>query len=104
MRNIFVSLKNSGELFKHVRTKEFLDSSVKKNKFGEMFSFNIQVGTKGTKNQTSANNYKIEQEEANRKIESVLLNQSNNLASTTERNKYIIIDNPAFTKAALQTD
>lgn len=46
MRNIFVALKSSGELFKHVRTKEFLDSSVKKSKFGSMFSFNIQVGIK----------------------------------------------------------
>lgn len=104
MRNIFVSLKSSGELFKHVRTKEFLDSSVKKNKFGQMFSFNIQVGVKSTKDQASANNYKIQQEEANQKLESTLLNQASNLAPTTERNKYIIIANPALTKAALQSD
>jgi hypothetical protein len=46
MRNIFISLRDSGELFKHVRTKEFLDSSIKKNKFGKMFAFNIFVTQK----------------------------------------------------------
>jgi len=104
IRNIFVSLKNSGELFKHVRTKEFLDSSIKKNKFGKMFAFNIFVTSKGTKNNTPATQYKEEIAAANDRLESLLIRQSKNMASTPERNKYVLIDDPAGRQAAIETD
>lgn len=104
MRNIFVSLRDSGELFKHVRTKEFLDSSIKKNKFGEMFAFNIKFSIKGTQDHTPANQYKEELSLANQKLEAALLNQSTTMAPLSERNKYVIVGNPAAIIASQATD
>ena len=104
MRTIFVSLKDSGELFKHVRTKEFLDSSIKKNKFGEMFAFNIKFSVKGIQDHTPANQYKEELSATNQKLESTLLNQANSMAPLTERNKYVMVANPAVIIAAQASD
>lgn len=104
MRNIFISLRDSGELFKHVRTKEFLDSSIKKNKFGEMFAFNIKFSVKGTQDHTPANQYKEELSIANKKLESTLLNQSENMFPLPERNKYVMAANPSAIIASQATD
>ena len=104
MRTIFVSLRDSGELFKHVRTKEFLDSSIKKNKFGQMFAFNIKFSIKGTQDHTPANQYKEELSTANQKLEATLLNQANSMAPLTERNKYVMAANPAAIIAAQASD
>lgn len=104
MRTIFVSLRDSGELFKHVRTKEFLDSSIKKNKFGQMFAFNIKFSIKGTQDHTPANQYKEELSTANQKLEATLLNQANSMAPLTERNKYVMTANPAAIIAAQASD
>jgi hypothetical protein len=104
MRTIFVSLRDSGELFKHVRTKEFLDSSIKKNKFGSMFAFNIKFSIKGTQDNTPANQYKEELSLANEKLESTLLNQSKSMSPLPERNKYVMIANPAAIIASQATD
>jgi len=104
MRNIFVSLRDSGELFKHVRTKEFLDSAIKKNKFGEMFSFNIKFSVKGTQDNTPANQYKEELSLANDKLESALLNQAKDMFPLAERNKYVMVANPSAIIASQATD
>lgn len=104
MRNIFISLRDSGELFKHVRTKEFLDSSIKKNKFGEMFAFNIKFSIKGTQDHTPANQYKEELSLANEKLEAALLNQAKDMSPLSERNKYVMVANPAAIIASQATD
>lgn len=104
MRTIFVSLKDSGALFKHVRTKDFLDSSIKKNKFGSMFAFNIKFSVKGTQDHTPANQYKQELDLANQKLEATLLNQSTSMSPLPERNKYVIAGNPATIIASQATD
>lgn len=104
MRTIFVSLRDSGQLFKHVRTKEFLDSAIKKNKFGSMFAFNIKFSIKGTQDHTPANQYKEELSLANEKLESTLLNQSKDMSPLPERNKYIMVANPAAIIASQATD
>ncbi len=104
MRTIFVSLRDSGELFKHVRTKEFLDSSIKKNKFGSMFAFNIKFSVKGTQDHTPANQYKEELDVANQKLEATLLNQATSMSPLPERNKYVMVGNPAAIIAAQATD
>jgi len=104
MRTIFVSLRDSGELFKHVRTKEFLDSSIKKNKFGSMFAFNIKFSIKGTQDHTPANQYKEELDLANQKLEATLLNQSTSMSPLPERNKYVMVGNPAAIIASQGTD
>lgn len=104
MRTIFVSLRDSGELFKHVRTKEFLDSSIKKNKFGQMFAFNIKFSIKGTQDNTPVNQYKEELSTANQKLEATLLNQANSMAPLTERNKYVMAANPAAIIAGQASD
>ena len=54
IRNIFTTMRQSGQLFKTVKTKEFLDSSMKKNKFGDLFAFSIRVGTKPSYDNTPA--------------------------------------------------
>jgi len=104
MRNIFIALRDSGELFKHVRTKEFLDSSIKKNSFGDMFAFNIFARKKGIQDNTPATHYKEELEAVNQRLERELLNQSSDMASLPERNKYLIIADPSIIKAWLETD
>jgi hypothetical protein len=104
MKNIFVSLRDSWELFKHVRTKEFLDSSIKKNNFWKMFSFNIFITTKAIKDNTPATQYKEQLEISNKKLEAKLLNQANTMAPMTERNKYIMIDNPAMRKVSQEAN
>ncbi len=104
MRNIFVALRDSGELFKHVRTKEFLDSSIKRNNFGDMFAFNIFATIKGTQDNTPATQYKEELDIVNQKLEAALLNQASSMAPLNERNKYLLIANPTLTKAWLEND
>lgn len=104
MRTIFISLRDSWELFKHVRTKEFLDSSIKKNKFGSMFAFNIKFSVKGTQDHTPANQYKEELDVANQKLEATLLNQATSMSPLPERNKYVMVGNPAAIIAAQATD
>lgn len=104
MRTIFVSLRDSGELFKHVRTKEFLDSSIKKNKFGSMFAFNIKFSIKGTQDHTPATQYKEELALANQKLEAALLQQSTTMAPLPERNKYVMVGNPSAIIASQATD
>lgn len=104
IRNIFVSLRDSWQLIKHVRTKEMLDSSVKRNNFGRMFAFRLFFARKWIQDNTPAVQYQQNLDRTNQRLENALLRQSDNRAASTERNKYVLVDNHAVRGASLETD
>ena len=46
IHNVLQNLRNSGEMAVNVKTKEFLDTSLKDNKFGEQLSFSLNSSIK----------------------------------------------------------
>lgn len=102
IRNIFTTMRQSGQLFKTVKTKEFLDSSMKKNKFGDLFAFSIRVGTKPSYDNTPASVAKDVLGASNAAKEKQLLRRWSDPTSPHERNKYVVTADIAYQKALAQ--
>lgn len=103
INNIFTSLRQSGQLFKHVKTKEFLDSSVKQNKFGDIFAFTIRVGTKWVRDMTPASLFQKKLSEQDAWLKQSILWAGWDPLIPTERNKYTVIVDQATQKARAQS-
>ena len=99
LNNVLVELKTSGQSIKHNTTREFLDTSMKSINFGEIFSFNLVFTTKPIFQSLPPATRTRKAQERNKKLERELLNNRGDLSLTTERNKYIIIDDPFAQKA-----
>lgn len=102
IRNIFTTMRQSGQLFKTVKTKEFLDSSMKKNKFGDLFAFTIRVGTKPSYDNTPASVSKNVLGADNAAMQKKLLRQWWDPTALAERDKYVVTADIAYQKAVTQ--
>jgi len=63
--NVLQNLRNSGQMMENVKTKEFLDSSLKENDFGQQLSFSINSATKPVFGQVSEFTLDEEQKDLN---------------------------------------
>lgn len=102
IRNIFTTMRQSGQLFKTVKTKEFLDSWMKKNKFGDLFAFSIRVGTKPSYDNTPASVAKNVLGSNNDAKQKQLLRKWGDPTSSAEKNKYVVTADIAYQKALAQ--
>lgn len=92
--NVLQNLRNSGELAVSVKTKEFLDTSYKKNNFGEQLSFTLNSTTKPSVATISEAAMKEEQINTNILWMENILWFSKEAGLNTEKNKYVIMDDP----------
>lgn len=91
--SILISLRDSGELLVSKKTKEFLESSTTKNKFGKIFSFTINSSFKSLfGNNDSAVDKREEQNFVNSN-NSTILWYWDSLDAASERNKYTLMSN-----------
>jgi hypothetical protein len=96
---VLASLKRSGQLYKNVRTEEFLDLGLKKNSFSDVFSFSINVRTMPRYSSLSsvASNSLL-----NSSYDSIssLIAWYQDESLIVQRNKYLVIASPAFSVAS----
>lgn len=93
-------LRNSGELTINKKTKEFLDTSLKDNNFGEQLSFTLNTASKPTQAKELDMTKEQKQMEFNKNLMEWILwfwTENNN---DIERNKYIVYDDPCIHKVA----
>ncbi len=86
--SILISLRDSGELLVSKKTKEFLESSTTKNKFGKIFSFSISSSFKSLFGNSDSKTDKREEENFNEGIQKSILSYWKSLDDASERNKY----------------
>lgn len=91
-------LRNSGELTINKKTKEFLDTSLKDNNFGEQLSFSLNTASKPTQAKELDMTKEQKQQEFNKNLMEWILwfwAENNN---DIERNKYVVYDDPCIHK------
>jgi len=92
--SILISLRDSGELLVSRKTKEFLESSVTKNKFAKIFSFSVGSSLKSLFSNPDLDTIKREEENFVKNIQKSVLCYWDNLYSPWESNKYLLMSNP----------
>ena len=102
VRSILDAMRRGGKLFKRVRTEEFLDLGLKKNDFGEMFVFNLQIATKPTYDNSPAASYAKQLEAKNKTNQITILSRYEDPTIPQERNKYLLIASPAEQAARVE--
>jgi len=104
--NVLQNLRNSGQMMENVKTKEFLDSSLKENSFGQQLSFSINSITKPIFGQISDFTQDEEQKDLNTSWMESLLWFSKDPWLDSEKDKYIIQDDPCiyFVRKQLWSD
>lgn len=102
VRSILDAMRRGGKLFKRVRTEEFLDLGLKKNDFGEMFVFNLQIATKPTYDNSPAASYAKQLEAKNKTNQITILSRYEDPTIPQERNKYLVIASPAEQAARVE--
>ena len=98
LSNVLTALKESGWIPKSVQTKEFMDTSMSKNSFVDMFAFNLLVNQKPLFQKETTKLIEKKAEEFNQELMSSLLNVSDDIA-TQDPNKYVVMENIARVKA-----
>lgn len=97
LNTVFTALKNSGQLIKHKKQKEFLDTSLSKIKLNKILSFDMNVAFKPIYS-TQINKEKKQAEEskqdaiADRARQGSYDNAQGKLGA--EKNKYIVLPQP----------
>jgi len=97
--NIATSMKNSGSLMRHVKTKEFLAFKTLELDFSEMFSFSINTSSKSPK---TTKNPKIEAailEENQKDLAEAILWKPNNKYDQTWLDRTMFFYSPSLDKA-----
>jgi len=94
--SILISLRDSGELLVSKKTKEFLESSTTKNKFGKIFSFSISSTFKSLFGNSDSKTAKRDEENSTSLYNEYILNFWKGLDVSTERNKYTLISDPLY--------
>lgn len=92
--SILSSLRNWWELLVNKKTKEFLESSVTKNKFWKIFSFNVSSSFKNIFSQSSEKTESKNEEKFEDDVSKSILSYWDNLDSAQERNKYNLLWDP----------
>lgn len=99
---VLQNLRNSGQLSINVKTKEFLDTSKKNNKFGEQLSFSMNSTTKAVVSNESELTKTEKQIEFNTSLMEAILWFSKDPGLENEKNKYIVMDDPCEYKVKKQ--
>ena len=102
VRSILDAMRRGGKLFKRVRTEEFLDLGLKKNSFGDMFSFNLQIATKPSYENTPAASYAKQLDAKQRRNTITMLSRYKDPTIPQERNKYLVVASPAEQAARVE--
>ncbi|MFZ2912184.1 MAG: hypothetical protein WAZ75_03810 [Candidatus Absconditicoccaceae bacterium] len=87
---ILLSLRDSGELLVSKKTKEFLESSTTKNKFGKILSFSISSSFKSLFSNSDSKTDKRDEEIFVKDAQKSILCYGDGLDSASEKNKYIM--------------
>lgn len=104
IKGLLMGLRDSGEMVKSVETKEFMESSMAKNDFGNMFAFNINFSFKSlSKGKTKDNTKKQEQITINKDLMEAINNLWEVQSTPARRNKYVVMEDIA-TNMAYQKD
>lgn len=88
--SILISLRDSGELLVSKKTKEFLESSTTKNKFGKIFSFGISSSFKSLFSNADSKTAKRDEEIFVKDAQKSILCYWDSLDTASEKNKYIM--------------
>ena len=92
--SILISLRDSGELLVSKKTKEFLESSTTKNKFGKILSFSINSSFKSLFSNSDSKTNKRNEEIFVKDAQKSILCYWDDLDAASEKNKYIM-SNPS---------
>jgi hypothetical protein len=93
LNNVLIALKQSGEMIKHTKTKEFLDTSLSKIKMNQIFAIDVSVWFKPMLDQKPRKKEKAE-EQTN--TDQILRWNYGDITLSKERNKYIALGNPTL--------
>lgn len=96
---IMSSLRNSGQLTTQVKTKEYLDTARAKSNFANQLSFTININNKRLFDNKLEITQKEEQEWFNQLGQNTILNMNSDISLPSERNKYLVVWDPAQYKA-----
>ncbi len=99
--DVLNGLKNSGQMVKFSKTKEYLDGNIKIN-FADNFAFKLQVDFKPVFPQKSDKIKIAEQTQNNSDLNQNVLGMNTSNSEADNYNKYIIISDPATNKANLE--
>lgn len=92
--NVLQNLRNSWEMTINVKTKEFLDTSLKDNKFWEQLSFSLNSTTKPVFSEISELTQTQEQLDYNTTLMEWILWFVQDPWLDQEKNKYVVTDDP----------
>ncbi len=95
-------LKNSGQMVKFSKTKEFLDGNVK-IKLADNFAFSLQVGFKPVFAQKSTTTKLKEQQQDLRDFSLWIMGMNISNPTADDYNKYVVISDPVKNKASLES-
>lgn len=94
-------LRDSGQMVKFSKTKEFLDGAIKIN-FADNFAFKLQVGFKPVFPQKSTTIKRQEQSQANMDLNIAVLDMNASAPDADNYNKYIVVADPISNDAWLE--
>ena len=94
-------LRDSGQMVKFSKTKEYLDGNVKIN-FADNFAFKLQVWFKPVFPQKSTTTKIQEETQANMDLNQSILGMNTTDPTSDDYNKYIVVSNPIVNKANLE--
>lgn len=90
---VLKTLKESGNLIKHTKTKEVLDTSMSRINLWNVFHFDFVVKFKPIFNVKPTKEVQQKQQEQNKALKNYFL-RSSDLSTTQEKNKYLLLANP----------
>lgn len=90
INNVLTTLKNSGEMMKHTKPKEFLDTSLSKIKLNKTFAFDISVSFKPV---LDAKPRRMSEAEVENNTDTILKWTYGSIDIWAEKNKYIVFGN-----------
>ncbi len=95
INNVLTALRNSGQLMKHTKSTEFLDTSLRKMKLNQILSFDMNVAFKPIYNSNTQKEKKEAQKSENNAIAD-RARQGSYMDGKVgeEKNKYVILSNP----------
>lgn len=88
LNTVLTALRNSWEMIKHTKTKEFLDTGLRKIKLGKIFNFDLNVTFKPMLDSKPRKKQKAEEQI---QTDTLLKGDLWNVAIAEERNKYVTL-------------
>ncbi len=95
-------LRDSGQMVKFSKTKEFLDSNVKIN-LADNFAFKLQIWFKPVFSQKSTLTKTKEEQQANTDLNLGILDLNTSAPEADDYNKYLVISDPVENDASMQS-